>query len=156
MKKHLVNKQGDLFCLVDGEIRHIALLPNNRCGQNYSVSSCKADDKGVYSFITKNEFDRKVIEKMIEHCTCVCDEKITWRGGSYDYPVVVELDTTLPATGKGQVTGGGYHTNCGCGSSDKTIVIKSNEQPIDVLTSFALKLKQWNCFGIQKYIIKPI
>lgn len=155
MKKYLENKQGDLFCLVDGEIRHIALLPNNYCGQTYSIVG-KAHNKSVYSSITKNEFKRKVIEKMIEHCTTVCDDKITWRGGSYYYPVVVELDTTNPATGRWQVTGGGYHTNCGCGSPDKTFVIESNEKPIDVLTSFALKLKQWKTFGIQKYIIKPI
>lgn len=155
MEKHLENKQGDLFCLVNGEIRHIALLPNSYCGQTYSIVG-KADNKSVYSFITKNEFDRKVIEKMTEHCTCVCDDEITWHGGDKNHPVVVELDTTLPATGKWQVTGGGYHTNCGCGSPDKTIVIESNEKPIDVLASFALKLKQWKSFGTQKYIIKPI
>lgn len=89
MKKHLINRQGDLFCLVDGEIRHIALLPNSRCGHSYSVSSCTADYRCVFVCIRETDREIKPVHGTpFRYAWCL--KRKEWTNGLYTIVIVLQ------------------------------------------------------------------
>lgn len=150
MNKYLINKKGETFLLINGKIFSIyySALFN-------SIERNSIQNKGVYSFISKKEFEKISFENIFSKLLKQNGNIYTAIAGDSYHSVHVKLDLTSPITGIYEVREIGYHGDCGCGSPDRVQYFTTDKDAKELMKYVLFHNKPYSCYGAKRFIITP-